>query len=223
MKVRSKPKAIIFDLDGVIVDTMPYHFLAWYEALRPEGVRVSCFDVYSREGERWQKTLKELLLEAGIRPTEKKLRIIFERRKKIFKRNFKRHIFKGAEEFLSCLKAKEYLLGLVTGTPLVEVKKILSRKTLCLFDCVVSGDSVKMGKPHPEPFLLAAQRLNVPPGRCFVIENAPHGIESAKKAGMFCAAITTSLPRQYLRQADAVVDSFKEIMGLVEKSCARRK
>ena len=65
-----KPRAIIFDMDGVIVDSMPYHFIAWYEALRPFGVRVSCFDVFSREGERWDKTLIELLKASGIKPSK---------------------------------------------------------------------------------------------------------------------------------------------------------
>ena len=74
-------------MDGVLVDSMPYHFLAWYEALRPIGVRVSCFDVYSKEGENWEKTLKEFLERSHIRPTKAKLNEIFERRKKIFKKN----------------------------------------------------------------------------------------------------------------------------------------
>lgn len=85
-----RPKAIIFDMDGVIVDSMPYHFLAWYEALRPWGVRVSCFDVYSKEGERWDVTLKDLLKSAGIKPTPSLLKKIFDFRQKIFKKSFMR-------------------------------------------------------------------------------------------------------------------------------------
>ena len=102
-KLKFKPQAIIFDMDGVIVDSMPYHFLAWYEALRPYGVRVSCFDVYSKEGERWENTLKDLLSRAGIKPTPKLLKEIFLKRKKIFKKYFQRYIFKGAKDLLSYL------------------------------------------------------------------------------------------------------------------------
>ena len=61
-KLKIRPRAIVFDMDGVIVDSMPYHFIAWYEALRPWGVRVSCFEVYAQEGERWETTLKGLLV-----------------------------------------------------------------------------------------------------------------------------------------------------------------
>ncbi len=209
-------------MDGVIVDSMPYHYLAWYEALRPEGIRVTCFDVYTREGERWQKTLRELLAYAGVQPTEKRLNAIFARRKKIFKKYFKRFIFQGAHPLLRCLKARGYLLGLVTGTPLVEVQRILPKAIHDMFDCIISGDSVKQGKPHPEPYLKGAKCLGVLPRECLVVENAPYGIESAKKAGMFCVAVTTSLPKEYLSHADIVVRSLEEISGIIEQSCRLR-
>ena len=218
-KIRIKPKAIIFDMDGVIVDSMPYHLLAWHEALRPLGIRVSCFDVYAREGERWDKSLRDFLRQAKIRPTNAVLKKIFLRRKKIFSKYFKRFIFKGTEEFLRCLKKQGYLLGLVTGTPTAEIKRILPKKLKDLFNCVVAGDMVKNGKPHPEPYLKAAQNLSLSPKECIVVENAPLGIESAKRAGMFCLAITTSLPREYLKAADIVVNALEEITGVIEKSC----
>jgi len=205
-------------MDGVIVDSMPYHFLAWYEALRPHGVRVSCFDVYAKEGERWEKSLKDFLRHAKIKPTPKLLNQIFLSRQKIFRKYFKRFIFKGAEEFLLCLK-KKYLLGLVTGTPAQGIEKILPKKVKNLFDCIVAGDRVKKGKPHPEPYLTAARNLGLAPRECIVVENAPYGIESAKRAGMFCVAVTTSLPKEYLKKADVVVSNLEEITGIIDKSC----
>ncbi len=217
-KTRLPAKAVIFDMDGVIVDSMPYHFLAWYEALRPLGVRVSCFDVYSKEGERWEKSLKDFLTHARIKPTRKILEQIFISRQKIFKKYFRRLLFKGAEEFLFCLKGK-YLLGLVTGTPAQGIAKILPKRVKDLFDCVVAGDHVKKGKPHPEPYLTAARKLGLKPAECIVVENAPYGIESAKRAGMFCVAVTTSLPKEYLKKADIVVENLEEISGIIDKSC----
>jgi beta-phosphoglucomutase len=219
MKIKFKPRAVIFDMDGVIVDSMPYHFLAWYEALRPWGVRVSCFDVYSKEGERWDRTLEDLLKKSKIRPTRVILGKIFRLRQKIFKKYFKRFIFKGAEEFLGCLKDKGYLLGLVTGTPDNEIKRILPKRIYALFDAVVSGNQVKKGKPHPEPYLRAASKLGLIPGACVVVENAPLGIESAKRAGMFCIAVTTSLPKDYLKGADLVVEELAQITKFIESSC----
>lgn len=218
----SKPKAVIFDMDGVIVDSMPYHFLAWYEALIPYGVRVTCFDIYSKEGERWDKSLKDLLKKKGIVLTRELLHKIFEERQKIFRRYFKRLIFPGTREFLECLKAKDYLLGLVSGSPIGEIDHILPAGIKALFDCVIGGDSVKKGKPHPEPYLKAASCLGVLPGECVVIENAPYGISSAKRAGMFCVAVSTSLPAEYLKEADAVADSLEDITGIIEKTCIIR-
>lgn len=218
-KLKIRPRAIIFDMDGVIVDSMPYHFIAWYEALRPWGIRVSCFDIYSKEGEHWEKTLKSLLEQAGINPVAKTLKKIFSSRQKIFRKNFKCFIFKGVREFLLCLKEKGYSLGLVTGTPDTEIKKILPRKIESLFDTIVAGNDVKNGKPHPEPYLRAAKNLSTAPSECVVVENAPFGIQSAKRAGMFCIAITTSLPKEYLKEADLAVSELSEITGVIEKAC----
>jgi len=217
--IKKEFKAIIFDMDGVIVDSMPYHFLAWYEALRPWGVRVSCMDVYLKEGERWDKTLTSLLNDERIQPSKATLKKIFLVRQKIFKKYFKRFIFKGAKGFLQCLKRKGYLLGLVTGTPENEINKILPGGIKNLFDIIIPGNDVKHGKPHPEPYLKACSGLRLKPSECAVIENAPLGIKSAKAAGMFCIALTTSLPAPYLKGADRVAGSLEEITGIIEGTC----
>lgn len=201
------------------MDSMPYHFIAWYEALRPLGIRASVFDVYSREGEKWEKTLRELLARSGVNPARKLLRAISARRQKIFKHYFKRFIFKGAREFLLCLQKQGYILALVTGTPRSEVECILSVGLRKLFAAIVTGDSVKRGKPYPDPYLKAASLLKVRPRECLVVENAPLGIKSAKRAGMFCVALTTSLPREYLKAADMVADSLGQIIPVLEGKC----
>ena len=221
IKPKFRPRAVIFDMDGVIVDSMPYHFIAWYEALRPWGVRVSCFDVYSKEGERWDKTLKSLLGRTHIKPTQRVLERIFSERRKIFKQYFKRFIFKGAEELLISLYKKGYLLGLVTGTPDKEIKKILPLPMRRLFSATIAGNEVKNGKPHPEPYLKAAKALGLAPSACVVVENAPFGIESAKRAGMVCIGVTTSLPKEYLKGADALVNDLGEIESLLKKPSNR--
>jgi len=214
-KLKVRPRAIIFDMDGVIVDSMPYHFIAWYEALRPWGVRVGCFEVYAQEGERWETTLKGLLRRENIKPTPPLLKKIFSLRQRIFKRYFKRHIFHGAYELLVELKKRGFVLGLVTGSPANEVKRILPSRLRGLFSAVVAGNQVKNGKPHPEPYLTASARLGIDPQDCLVVENAPFGIASAKQAGMPCIAVSTSLPGEYLSGADAIVSRLKEILKYI--------
>jgi beta-phosphoglucomutase len=210
-QLKNKPQAVIFDMDGVIVDSMPYHFLAWYEALRPFGVRVGCFEVYAQEGERWEKTLRGLLKRGHIRPTRRILNKIFALRQRIFRRNFKRYIFHGVDELLGQLKQRGLMLGLVTGSPLAEVERILPSRIKKVFNVIIAGNQVKKGKPHPEPYLAAARALKLDPKACLVIENAPFGITSAKKAGMFCIAVSTSLPEAYLGSADIVISALEEI------------
>ena len=222
-KLTFRPAAIIFDMDGVIIDSMPYHFIAWYEALRPVGVRVSCLDVYSKEGERWEKSLKDFLTKSGIEPSLSVMKRIFSARQKIFRKYFKPFVFYGAEEFLNCLKGKGYALALVTGTPENQIKEILPKRIKSLFTCIIAGDHVRHGKPHPEPYLRAAKILGRRSSECIVVENAPFGIQSAKRAGMFCIALTTSLPRRYLRRADIVVGRLEEITGIIDSACLIRQ
>ena len=105
-------------------------------------------------------------------------------------------------------------LGLVTGTSRHEMEKILPRSLRALFEVSVTGDEVTQGKPYPEPFLKALAMLKLPAKCAVVIENAPFGIESAKRAGLFCIALETSLPKSYLRQADCVIRSFEELHKL---------
>ena len=219
-KLKNRFSAILFDMDGVIVDSMPYHYIAWYEALRPYGIRATAFDAYIREGEKWQKTLKDLFAREGLKLNGRIGKKIFRERAKIFKKYFRRHIFFGVEDFLSCVKAKGYLLALVSGTPEKEIKKILPKSIRDKFSAIVAGDHLKVGKPHPAPYLKAAKSLKVPVKKCAVVENAPNGIASAKAAGMFCFAVTTSLPKDYLKGADIIVDKLEEITGYIDSSCS---
>ncbi len=202
-------------MDGVIVDSMPYHFISWYESLRPYKARVSCIEVFAQEGAKWDKALKGFLKKAGISPTRRILNRIFQDHKRIFKKYFKRFIFDGARELIKKIETKGYKLGLVTGTNARRVRKILPTDIFGMFDSIVTGDQVKQGKPHPGPYLKAARLLKVRPCDCVVIENAPYGIESAKRAGMFCIAITTSLPKEYLKKADVIINKLREVSSIV--------
>jgi beta-phosphoglucomutase len=151
------------------------------------------------------------------------MRAIFREREKVFKKYFRRFLFRDAPEFIRCLKGKGYVLALVTGTPALEIQRILPKKLLECFSVVVAGDKIKKGKPYPEPYLAAAKQLGVKPSKCVVIENAPFGITAAKRAGMWCIAITTSLPEEYLKQADMVVDRLSDIAGIIERTCPAQR
>jgi beta-phosphoglucomutase len=215
MKKNKQFTGILFDMDGVIVDSMPYHFIAWYEALAAYGVTVNCLDIYAHEGESWQKTLPYFLKRAGHKYDQQLIKDIFQLRQKLFKKYFKRRIFPGIEELLLELTAKGYSLALVSGTPSYDIKKILPRKIFELFKVIVGGEMVSHGKPDPEPYIYAINKLKLKAKDSLVVENAPLGISSAKAAGSYCIALDTSLPAEYLSQADQILHNITELKDFV--------
>lgn len=210
-----KFKAIIFDMDGVITNTMPYHFDAWIKVFSDVGIKVNCYDVYEREGQAGINTIKELFRERKLKISDQEAKTLLLKKENLFKRIVKIKFIKGARPFLKRLKKRKIIMGLVTGTSRHEVEKILPKHLRSMFDVIVTGDEVKRGKPHPEPFLKALLMLGLKRKDVAVIENAPFGIESAKKAGLFCIALETSLPKKYLRRADIILKSFKDLEKVV--------
>jgi beta-phosphoglucomutase len=209
-------KAVIFDMDGVLIDSMGFHVRAWQETFRPMGLAISSQEVYAREGESWRKSTRDFLVMAGYKPTPALIARVFKKRTRIFKEIFKPRVFKGARSLLLFLKNKRGMsLGLVTATPRNDVKRMLSAEVIKLFDATVCGGDTKRGKPHPEPYLEILKRLKIKAQGAVVIENAPYGITSCKLAGIRCIAVATSLPMEYLKEADIVVDSLAKVKKIL--------
>lgn len=206
-----KFKAILFDMDGILIDSMPYHFISWFEVMRAHNIRITPFEIYEKEGEKSETCVEYFFKRNNQNTTKKLVSKITKQRTEIFNRYFKPYIFDGIEEILLKLKKQGYKIAIVTGSRKADVVRMLPKEIFNLFDAIVSSDIVKSGKPHPEPYLTSSKLLNVKPSQCMVIENAPCGIKSAKSAKMYCVAITTSLPKQYLKQADKICNDIKEV------------
>lgn len=209
--IPSNINAVIFDLDGVIVDTMPFHAKAWQDTFRKFGIKVTKKEIYLREGEKWDKTFYDIVKLHGYKLTREMKDEVFKHRENVFKNIMKIRLFKDAPALIRCFKKKGYKLAVVTGTPRKEVKRILPKTLYRLFDVIVPSDEVKHGKPHPEPFLRALKKLKVKAKDAIVIENAPNGIRSAKKAGIRVIAVQTSLSKHYLKAADLVIGSLGQL------------
>lgn len=209
-------KAIIFDLDGVITDTMLYHYRAWKKVFNDTGINVSRFDVYIREGQQGISTVREVFREKNKDIENKKAKELLIKKERLFKRIVKRKFFPGALCFLKTLHRQGFKLGLVTGTSASEVEEILPADIYNIFDVIIAGDDCKHGKPHPEPYLKAIKRLGLGSSSALVIENAPSGIEAAKRAKLYCLALATSLGEKYLNAADAVFSSISELRRKVD-------
>ncbi|MGA1794897.1 MAG: HAD family hydrolase [bacterium] len=208
-------KAVLFDMDGVLVDSMPYHYRAWREVFRSLGISLDKMEIYKREGEQGIRSIAAILAEHGIQLSPEQMDQLLQKKEAIFKGMAAHRLFPGVESLVRELRGEGYLIGLVTGTSRGEIDYVLPGNLIHSFDVVVTGDSVEHGKPAPDPYLKAIEGLHIDPSDALVIENAPYGIQSAKKAGIFCIALTTSLPRKYLRDADMVCDSLEEVRGLL--------
>jgi beta-phosphoglucomutase len=204
-------EAVFFDMDGIIVDSMPYHFISWFEVLKKYNVRVRPSTIFEMEGAKWGEVIEVAFKDYQVELTSEIESRICSQRGEIFKKYFQRNIFSGIREFIRQLKGRGSLVGLVTGSLKGEAQDMLPKELYNLFDTVISGDMVVNAKPYPEPYLTAANNLKVIPEKCLVIENAPYGIKSAKSANMICYAIATSLPKESLKMADKIFDKHKDM------------
>ena len=208
-------KAVIFDMDGVITNTMPHHYRAWKEVMAARGIKISKHDVYSHEGQTGIRFAKEILTrEKGV-CTKKEVLDILNKKESLLKKIVEVQYIPGSRNFIKYLHRKNILLALVTGTARHELHEILPGYLYDLFDVVVTGTDVKKCKPNPEPYIAALKKLNLGHKDAVVIENAPYGIQSAKSAKIACFALTTSLPEEYLHEADMVFSSIKEMQNKI--------
>jgi beta-phosphoglucomutase len=205
-------------MDGVITHTMPDHYRSWEMALKGEGLELSFEDIYKREGQPGRSSLREIFAEHNKTIDDKTVTKVLERKEEFFKKIVKIRFIAGTRSFIKHLYKKNIRLAVVTGTSRQELIRILPEPLRRLFSVIITGNDVEHGKPHPEPYLKSLKSLKIDPSEAIVIENAPFGIRSAKRAGLTCLALETSLPRQYLSEADAVFSSIKELQDKVNIS-----
>ena len=156
--------------------------------------------------------VKRFFKRDNIKYDDKIIEQVLKLRDKLYKKYFKVHLFPDIEQVLNRLKKQGFLLAIVTGSNREKVKSMLPKKIVSRFDVIIAADMIKRGKPYPDSYLTAAKQLKVKPVECIVIENAPYGVKAAKSAKMFCAAVTTSLPEQYLKQSAVVCKKVSDIL-----------
>ncbi|AKB77207.1 Beta-phosphoglucomutase [Methanosarcina horonobensis HB-1 = JCM 15518] len=204
-------KALIFDMDGVLVDSMPFHAAAWKKAFLDMGMKIQDEDIYAIEGSNPRNGLPLLIRKARKEPDDFDFETITTIYRQEFKRIFELKAFDGMKECLELLKSR-YLLSVVSGSDHFIVHGILDQLFPGIFDAVVTGDDVLNSKPHPDPFLKAVELLNVGKKECIVIENATLGVEAAKKADIYCIGVPTYVKPSELNKADLVVGDHKKLM-----------
>ncbi|WNB93508.1 HAD family phosphatase [Bacillus sp. NEB1478] len=199
-----KIKAVCFDMDGVLVDTMPHHVEAWLHSFKEKGFHHEEIEFYLREGMPGKQTIQDIFDTFEVNAAEQEIEDIYKEKRKYFKKHAKYTFIKETISLLHYLKERNIPCCLVTGSRREFVDEVL--KTLSFeFHYVISGDDVNHGKPLPEPYEKAMSHFSYNPSEWLVIENAPLGIESAKKAGALCLAVETTLSEKYLEAADVIV------------------
>ncbi len=203
--------AVIWDMDGVIVDTGVYHRDAWIEAFGKRGIDFTTEDFVATFGTRNDDVIRRML---GKKTPGERIWEISQEKEADYRRRVAESItaLPGVVALMADLENARFRQALATSAPLLNVRQILDGLQLYrYFDCIVTEADVAKGKPSPESFLLAAKTLDVPAANCIVIEDAVAGVSAARRAGMRCVAVTTSHPRRSLGQADLIVDSLEEL------------
>jgi beta-phosphoglucomutase len=213
-----KPKACIFDLDGVIVDTAKYHYLAWKRLAKELGFEFTEKDNERLKGVSRMESLEILLSVGGIRIDDENVKLQLAEKKNKWYVDYinqmtKDEILPGVIEFLELLKKAGIKIAI--GSASKNTITILERIGLKdIFDAIIDGTKISKAKPDPEVFLKAAEELNVRPEECCVFEDAVAGIQAAKSAGMKVIGVGDPM---ILKDADKVIQSFQsQTLELIE-------
>lgn len=215
-RILPRPKAVLFDLDGVLIDSMPHHVAAWQTIFSRLGVDIPAEVLRRSEGEKAKITIRRLAEEHGLHLSDAQLEELVEKKRRIYRQNAPRGLRPAARRAVEGCRRQGLKTAIVTGSVRPNIEWTLSPDERQLFDVIISSEICENSKPYPEPYLAAAKRLSLAPVDCLVIENAPLGIRSAKAAGMTCVAITTTLPADELDGADLIIpdlDHLEDVMG----------
>lgn len=208
-------KAIIFDFDGVLVDSMPDHSEAWKQTFASVGISIERKDIYELEGSNQRQIVDIMFRRNGRIPTEEEIDDLARKKIEIFDRIQKVRIFDGMKELLLSLTGK-YKLAVVSGSNRKFIEDTVKNSFPDTFQVIISGEDVEKSKPSPEPYLKAVEKLGVGAKDCLVIENAPLGIRSAKSAGLRCIGVPSYLDRESLKEAD-VISTHKELARYIQE------
>ena len=208
-------KGIIFDMDGVLVDAMPFHAEAMSKAIKEIiNHEIDKKNIFLLEGMPSSALVKEIFKRENI---TKKIDLdddlakqIGSRKEQVFKQIQNAKGIDGAKELLEDLTSncgKSCIKAVVSGAAREEVEAILDKNIgIKYFDFIITGDDIEKGKPNPAPFLIALNKMNLPASQVIVVENSPLGVEAASKAGLEFIITLNNTPLD-------IQNDFKKVMS----------
>lgn len=205
--------AVIFDMDGVLVDTFEAHLESWNVVAHEEGAEMT----RQQFAETFGRTSREII--AMLWPEKADdadaIRQFDDRKEAAFREIIAKDFpaMPGVGELLSSLAADGIAMAVGSSGPTENVALVVEKLGVGeLLGALITANDVTRGKPDPQVFLLAAERLGIAPERCIVVEDAQAGVAAARAAGMHCVGIaSTGRTREELADADVVIDSLSEL------------
>lgn len=201
-------RAVLWDLDGTLIDSAEYHWRSWRDTLAGEGVSLTHDQFLASFGQRNDRILRGWL---GADADTDRIRRIGDAKEVLYRRLAETEgvsPLPGAAEWVRRLHADGWLQAVASSAPRLNVETVLRALQLeRFFDATVAAEDVTKGKPDPEIFLEAARRVSTPPARAIVVEDAAAGVQAARAAGMRCIGVS----RAGRLDADVSVSSLADV------------
>ena len=201
------PEAVLFDMDGVLIDSMPNHAIAWQQSMHSFGLHMTEADAYATEGARGVDTIRQMArAQWGRDITPEEAQKMYDEKTRLFHAMPTPRIMPGILTLLSVVKAASLTIGVVTGS---GQRPLICRLTsdfgeFVTVDHIVTAYDVSKGKPHPEPYLQGMRKCGATAQHTIIIENAPLGVQSGHASEAFTIGVNTGpLPAGTLKLAGA--------------------
>jgi beta-phosphoglucomutase len=203
-----RQRAVLWDVDGTLIDSSEYHWLSWRDALDAENFPITREQFASTFGQRNDEILRAYFPAYS----DEEVARVGDAKEVLYRELIRTRgivLLPGVQRWLDNLRREGWLQAVASSAPRANLDAIISALSLdAYFAAIASAEDVTAGKPDPQVFLAAAAKLGVPPALCVVVEDAPAGTEAARRAGMRCVGVLSS--RAELK-ADVVVSTLEEL------------
>ena len=214
---RFSPRAVLFDMDGVLYDSMPNHARAWVQSMSEAGLRMSSDDAFRYEGMRGVETIKLIARQQwGRTISDAESQAIYDEKSRLYALQPKAGKISGVEELMLLLDKMDITIGVVTGSGQHSLLDKLEEEFAGLVsrERMVTSFDVSRGKPCPDPYLMGMHKCGVKPWQTIVVENAPLGVRAGVAAGCFTIGVNTGplQPEELAREgANLVFDRMTDL------------
>lgn len=206
-------RAILFDMDGVLLDSMGCHVHAWKQAIKTKlGIDLSENYFLVNEGKNSKDIIQEVMRNYKVPADDNTWQKVSDFRDQLFLEKFSPKLITGAKELVELVYGFGYQLGVATGSTRNVAEEVLDKTGIRdYFSSLITSEDVQFSKPHPQPYEKLLNQLSSDAAHALVIENAPFGVQSALSAGLICLAVTTSNSEDVLSEATTIFSDLADI------------